>query len=174
MPIDQYRKDKRLVRGIQRGASSFSSSTAMAAIDLTNRFVSLVQCTAMFAHDIVTPPQNTHNGRHRGSSNSHHMILNQPRNFCEGMTQAYTIMREGFNDTVRNVAAGMQADDMRGAMGELVRHIPSTILNPIISVTEGAQNVLVGLRNQLTPEARRDDQDKWKTNQEKLPIRPIR
>ncbi|KAG9509528.1 Autophagy-related protein 2-like B, partial [Fragariocoptes setiger] len=187
MPIDQYRKDKRLVRGIQRGASSFSSSTAMAMIDLTNKFVTLVQCTAQLAHDIVTPPTSQHlsaryarqrASRHNHRHHNHHNLqganlthpsysaqLNQPRNFCEGMTQAYAIMREGFQDTVRNVAVGMQADDMRGAVGELVRHIPSTILHPIISVTEGAQNVLVGLKNQLTPEARREAQDKWKLSE---------
>lgn len=164
MPIDHYRKDRRLVRGIQRGASSFSSSTAMAAINLMNRFISIVQCTAQIAHDIVTPP-----GSQRGQfepaygQNHHHQaILSQPRNFCEGVAVGFTILKEGFNDTARNVAVGMQADDMRSAVGELVRQIPSTLLSPIISATEGAQNVLVGIRNQIAPDARRDDQEKWK------------
>lgn len=207
MPIDHYRKDRRLVRGIQRGASSFSSSTAMAAINLMNRFISIVQCTAQIAHDIVTPPSvlaSRHHGefglngldpgidsplsgfggrgvtggsgskRHRrrvgpvvaGTSNSATSssiaALNQPRNFCEGVAVGFTILKEGFNDTARNVAVGMQAEDVRSAMGELVRQIPSTLLNPIISATEGAQNVLVGIRNQIAPDARREDQEKWK------------
>lgn len=241
LPIEHYRRDKRLVRGIQRGAASFSSSTAMAAISLMNRFISIIQCTAQIAHDIVTPPtlklsggyphpfelscespgHRHHRNRRRravataampasstnsrstlGSSGgssasrrqatfrgssatsigkttssggtsgevckaaslSHHSIqaLNQPRNFCEGVAVGFNIIREGFNDTARNVAMGMQADDMRSAVGELVRQIPSTLLNPIISATEGAQNVLVGMRNQIAPDARREDQDKWK------------
>jgi autophagy-related protein 2 len=74
----------------------------------------------------------------------------------------FTILKEGFNDTARNVTVGMQTDDMRSAVGELVRQIPSTLLNPIISATEGAQSVLVGIRNQIAPDARRDDQEKWK------------
>lgn len=211
MPIEHYRKDRRLVRGIQRGASSFSSSTAMAAINLMNRFISIVQCTAQIAHDIVTPPNvyssTTHHRRllltssgedgqssykttsgRRGSahhsaatgsvSGSRHRhlasggqsigatstisALNQPRNFCEGVAVGFTILKEGFNDTARNVAVGMQAEDVRSAVGELVRQIPSTLLNPIISATEGAQNVLVGIRNQIAPDARREDQEKWK------------
>uniref|UniRef100_A0A6G1S9H3 Autophagy-related protein 2 n=1 Tax=Aceria tosichella TaxID=561515 RepID=A0A6G1S9H3_9ACAR len=239
MPIDHYRKDGRLVRGLQRGASSFSSSTAMAAINLVNRFISIVQCTAQIAHDIVTPPtmagpnrSSNHRRRARahrggqsvssliggggdsgagasgcdlGSSSSrrrhHHHYghsaqhnqghlevssrlhglggsgssaalasaaghtgggLNQPRNFCEGVAVGFTILKEGFNDTARNVTVGMQADDMRSAVGELVRQIPSTLLNPIISATEGAQSVLVGIRNQIAPDARKDDQEKWK------------
>lgn len=74
----------------------------------------------------------------------------------------YSVIKEGFNDTARNVTVSMQADDVRSAVGELVRQIPSTLLNPIISATEGAQNVLVGIRNQIAPDARRDDQEKWK------------
>lgn len=202
MPIDHYRKDRRLVRGLQRGASSFSSSTAMAAINLMNRFISIVQCTAQIAHDIVTPPavqsssdrrgahrlrslgqsassalpasgQRRHapgsaraNGAHgsSGANGQQTLVggLNQPRNFGEGLAIGYTILKEGFNDTARNVAVGMQADDVRSAVGELVRQIPSTLLNPIISATEGAQNVLVGIRNQIAPDARREDQEKWK------------
>lgn len=249
MPIEQYRRDKRLVRGFQRGASSFSSSTAMAAISLMNRFISIIQCTAQIAHDIVTPPQlkalptscdhhyhqrqrhhrqrqqqqrgrlhhqtalhasinsnninkndgtrtgrhteelcagpsssspravgmkqsavsnhrhhHHHHHHHQGSPKQHHPIqaLNQPRNFGEGLAVGFNIIKEGFNDTAKNVAIGMQAEDVRTAVGEIVRQIPSTLLNPIISATEGAQNVLVGMRNQIAPDARREDQEKWK------------
>lgn len=231
MPIDHYRRDRRLVRGLQRGAASFSSSTAMAAISLMNRFISIIHCTAQIAHDIVAPPtlklssynqfepcespghhrhhrnhhHHHHSRRHTGSSSASHRVsvggraslgpsrrhlissssgvhgecsgsssglgssgqhsiqaLNQPRNFCEGVAVGFNIIKEGFNDTARNVVMGMQAEDMRSAVGELVRQIPSTLLNPIITATEGAQNVLVGMRNQIAPDARREDQDKWK------------
>jgi len=190
MPIDHYRKDRRLVRGLQRGASSFSSSTAMAAINLINRFISIVQCTAQIAHDIVTPPALQSSSSRRDSYKSRQTLsqglqassgsnqrrrlpsstlasssvstINQPRNFCEGVAVGFNILKEGFNDTARNVAVGMQAEDVRSAVGELVRQIPSTFLNPIISATEGAQNVLVGIRNQIAPDARREDQEKWK------------
>ena len=43
LPVEQYRKDGRLMRGFQRGASSFGTSTAMAAVELTNRMVRLLQ-----------------------------------------------------------------------------------------------------------------------------------
>ena len=43
MPIQQYRKDGRVVRGLQKGTSSFGTSTAMAAVELTNRLVQTVQ-----------------------------------------------------------------------------------------------------------------------------------
>lgn len=43
MPIQQYRKDGRVVRGLQKGSSSFGTSTAMAAVELTNRLVQTIQ-----------------------------------------------------------------------------------------------------------------------------------
>lgn len=43
LPIEQYRKDGRIVRGFQRGAASFGTCTAMAALELTNRMVQTIQ-----------------------------------------------------------------------------------------------------------------------------------
>ena len=43
LPIDQYRKDGRVMRGLQRGANAFTTSSAMAFLELTNRAVHLVQ-----------------------------------------------------------------------------------------------------------------------------------
>lgn len=43
LPVEQYQRDGRLVRGIQRGATSFTTSTAMAVLELTNRLVQSVQ-----------------------------------------------------------------------------------------------------------------------------------
>ncbi|KAJ6216747.1 hypothetical protein RDWZM_007904 [Blomia tropicalis] len=186
MPIDQYRRDQRIVRGIQRGAYAFSISTAMATLELANRLVSLIQSTAQFAHDVVTPPTPGGSGSggrsglvgggsgigvggscgNNGTMSTFHN--SQPRDFREGITVAYTVMREGMHDTVRAVAnAGMVSDDMGTVFGEVVRQIPSTLVRPFIHVSQATSSVLVGMRNQLTPEARKDDHEKWKNANER-------
>lgn len=43
LPIEQYQKDGRIVRGIQRGANSFTTSTAMAALEIATQIVNLIQ-----------------------------------------------------------------------------------------------------------------------------------
>lgn len=48
LPIEQYRKDGRIVRGFQRGTASFGTSTAMAALELTNRMVRTIQVNLPF------------------------------------------------------------------------------------------------------------------------------
>lgn len=45
LPIEQYQKDGRIVRGLQRGANSFTTSTAMAALELTTRIVHAIQAS---------------------------------------------------------------------------------------------------------------------------------
>ncbi|CAB4005705.1 autophagy-related 2 homolog B isoform X1 [Paramuricea clavata] len=42
LPVEQYRRDGRIMRGLQRGASSFTTSSAMAFIELTNKLVQVV------------------------------------------------------------------------------------------------------------------------------------
>ncbi|CAG2100351.1 unnamed protein product [Medioppia subpectinata] len=162
MPIDQYRRDKRVIRGLQRGAHSFSASTAMATLDLANRLVSLIQTAAQFAHDVVTPPT-------PGHRQSTVVALNaQPRDLREGLSVGYAYVKDGIHDVMRDmVNAGYGAEDIPSAVGGVVRNIPSSIVRPIIGVTQGASNVLVGMRNQLTPEARKDDHDKWKNASER-------
>ena len=41
--MEQYKKDGRIIRGLQRGAHSFATCTAMSALEITNRLVQTVQ-----------------------------------------------------------------------------------------------------------------------------------
>lgn len=60
------------------------------------------------------------------------------------------------------VVAG--ADDVSGAIGGVIRQMPGALLSPLIKVTEGASALILGARNQLTPEARKQDKEKYKDN----------
>lgn len=56
LPIEQYRKDGRIVRGFQRGTASFGTSTAMAALELTNRMVRTIQVGSPWTLKSGFPP----------------------------------------------------------------------------------------------------------------------
>lgn len=49
-----------------------------------------------------------------------------------------------------------------GAVGGVLRQIPPTMLQPVIIATEATSNILGGMRNQLRPDKKREDEDKWK------------
>lgn len=48
LPIEQYQKDGRIVRGLQRGAQSFTARTALAALEITTRIIHLLQVSLNF------------------------------------------------------------------------------------------------------------------------------
>ena len=49
-----------------------------------------------------------------------------------------------------------------GAVGGVLRQIPPTMIQPVLLTTEATSNVLGGMRNQLRPDRKREDEDKWK------------
>lgn len=87
LPIEQYRKDGRIVRGLQRGANAFSTSTTVAFLELTNRAVQTIQSVAEVTFDLVSPgtAKPTNHLRQRKS---------QPRDMREGVSNAYRVVTE--------------------------------------------------------------------------------
>merc|ERR1711997_1292547 len=55
LPIEQYQKDGRIIRGIQKGANSFTSSTAMSFLDFTNRVLGVIKFAAEMAFEVMSP-----------------------------------------------------------------------------------------------------------------------
>jgi len=53
-----------------------------------------------------------------------------------------------------------------GAIGGVLRQIPPTMLQPVILATEATSNVLGGMRNQLLPDKKREDEEKWKPEED--------
>lgn len=155
LPVEQYRKDGRIVRGLQRGATSFSTSTAMSVLELTNRAVQSVQWCAEVTFDMVSPGP-----RRRG------FYPRQPADLREGVTNAYIVLREGFSETASNIVEVATKEHeqkgVMGAVGGVIRQIPPTLVQPLIIVPEATSNVLGGLRSQLKPDARKEDEEKWK------------
>ncbi|XP_050712970.1 autophagy-related protein 2 homolog A-like [Eriocheir sinensis] len=158
LPIEQYQKDGRLVRGIQRGTSAFTSSSAHAALDLTGRFIGCIQSAAETMYDMVSSgPSVRHRYRQRGG---------QPQDIREGVTTAYGVVRDGIGETataiVQAASQEHQHKGVSGAIGGVLRQIPPTVVQPIILASEAAGTVIGGMKNQLVPDARKEAVDKWK------------
>ncbi|KAK7872956.1 hypothetical protein R5R35_004266 [Gryllus longicercus] len=167
LPIEQYQKDGRIVRGLQRGANSFTTSTAMAGLELMNRLVQAIQATAELAYDMVSPGPSVRCLRAgRGQKGRRRRRLAQPADLREGVANALAVVREGLGETaqalVRAASEEHELKGMSGAVGGVLRQIPPTALKPILMATEATANVLGGMRSQLAPDVRREAQDKWR------------
>ncbi|XP_063976895.1 autophagy-related protein 2 homolog B [Diachasmimorpha longicaudata] len=164
MPIEQYQKDGRIVRGLQRGANSFTTSTAMAALELTSRLVHAIQSTAETAYDMVSPGPSVR--RKSKGQKGRRKRYSQPLDIREGMTNAYMLVKEGLGETanqlVRVASVEHEQKGVSGAVGGVLRQIPPTVVKPIILATEATSNVLGGMKSQLVPDARHEAAQKWR------------
>ncbi|XP_069036336.1 autophagy-related protein 2 homolog A isoform X2 [Lepisosteus oculatus] len=165
MPIEQYRRDGRIIRGLQRGAASFGTSTASAALELSNRLVQAIQATAETVYDILSPAPPL--CRALSDRRHAHRRPAQPADLREGVAKAYDTVREGVIDTAQTICVmasrGHEQKGLPGAVGGVLRQIPPTVVRPLIVATEATSNLLGGMRNQIKPDARKEDFLKWRT-----------
>uniref|UniRef100_T1JN27 Autophagy-related protein 2 n=1 Tax=Strigamia maritima TaxID=126957 RepID=T1JN27_STRMM len=164
LPVEQYKRDGRIVRGIQRGANSFTTSTAMAVLELTNRLVQTIQCAAETAYDMVSSGPSVK--KTRAIQNYHPKKPSQPADIREGIASACQIVKDGFSETA-NVLYAVTSEEHRhkgipGAVGGVLRQIPPTVVKPFIITAEATSNVLGGMRHQLQPDVRREAAEKWR------------
>ncbi|KOC64737.1 Autophagy-related protein 2 like protein B [Habropoda laboriosa] len=164
LPIEQYQKDGRIIRGLQRGANSFTMSTAMATLELTSRLIHAIQSTAETAYDMVSPGPSVRH-KHKGQK-GRRKRYNQPLDIREGMANAYMLVKEGLGETanqlVRVASEEHEQKGVSGAVGGVLRQIPPTVVKPIILATEATSNVLGGMQSQLVPDVRREAVQKWR------------
>ncbi|XP_052756582.1 autophagy-related protein 2 homolog A isoform X3 [Galleria mellonella] len=162
LPVEQWRRDGRLVHGLRRGAASFTARTAVAALDITTRLLHLIQATAETAFDMLTPSptlqlQDAYNRRQR-RRRRHQDPSRHPADIREGVATAYQTVKEGFAETAATMALAARSSSGAGVL----RHLPGCAVAPLALAAAGAADVLGGVRAHLAPHQRRDLADKWR------------
>lgn len=121
LPIAQYKKDGRVVRGLQKGANSFVQSTAMEAIRLGARLATGTQVileqaeTVLGGHfrDQVTaealqmPPgfEIDEEGMEEDAGDLISKYADQPTNVKEGVKSAYKSLKRNLNSAAQTILA---------------------------------------------------------------------
>ena len=81
------------------------------------------------------------------------------------MIGAMALVREGLDETARSLAdAATERSGMAGAVGGVLRAVPSTMVRPVILGAAATSNLLDGVKNQISPDQRLEEEDKWKTS----------
>merc|ERR1719427_1667457 len=175
LPLEQYRKDGRIVRGLQKGTTSFTHSTTLSVLDVTNKFLTVVKFAAELAFDVMSPEgcvvsgkfphPETHCKRKAGRAMVRR-ARGTPADLREGMLGAMQLVREGLDETARSLAeAAGERSGVAGAVGGVLRAVPSTMVRPVILGAAATSNLLDGVKNQISPDQRAEEEDKWKTHQ---------
>lgn len=73
---------------------------------------------------------------------------------------------QGVIDTAQTLcdvaSRGHEQKGLPGAVGGVLRQIPPTVVRPLIVASEATSNLLGGMRNQIKPDARKEDFLKWR------------
>lgn len=76
---------------------------------------------------------------------------------------------QGVLDTAQTIcdvaARGHEQKGLPGAVGGVLRQLPPTVVRPLIVATEATSNLLGGMRNQIRPDARKEEALKWRLDE---------
>lgn len=76
------------------------------------------------------------------------------------------VLVQGIADTAHTIyetaAREHENRGVTGAVGGVLRQIPPTVVKPLIVATEATSNVLGGMRNQIRPDVRQEESQKWR------------
>ncbi|KAL5964561.1 hypothetical protein TSMEX_007680, partial [Taenia solium] len=177
-----------VVQSLRSGVQALSDNAVWPVVELSTEGVRTVQCLFETVFDILSPGPSIR-GRHLSqltainastpSSSTETIHLSKSGNPMASATSAPpSDLREGAAlavQTIRRGAAYFAADfkapfaDLDpqkgsiGALGDVLRQIPPATVVPFVISCEVGANLLHGLRNQLRPEAKLEDKEKWKS-----------
>lgn len=183
LPLEQYRRDGRLVQGIRRGAKAFARTTARETVQLGAKMAVNAQTLLEQAGDILNVdnssvvidpndwPQDLLAAEPVGFGKSKY--ARQPENLSEGMKQAYKSLKGNVGEAMQTVLAipvvvqENASEDGRsqthGSVRAVVRAVPVAVLKPMIGATEAVSKTLLGLRNTMEPGRKQGLVDKYKS-----------
>ncbi|THG98961.1 hypothetical protein EW026_g3308 [Hermanssonia centrifuga] len=184
LPIAQYKKDGRVVRGLQKGTTAFVKSTATEAVKLGARLATGTQVILEQAEHVIggqfkdsitaealqiSPSNADWDERLLDDTDPDDLIsryADQPTNVKEGVKSAYKSLRRNLNSAAQTILAVpmevYERSGNEGAVRAVVRAVPIAVLRPMIGASEAVSQTLLGLHNTLDPNVRMDNEAKYK------------
>jgi autophagy-related protein 2 len=152
LPIAQYRKDGRVVRGLQKGTKAFVRSTAMEAVKLGAQLATGTQVILEQAENVLGSKFNEtilaetlphlsndaldrsfHSTSDEETTDPISRYAEQPVNFQEGIQSAYTSIRRNLSSAAQTIlAVPMEVFERSGSEACSTTHILGRVLFTII------------------------------------------
>ncbi|OMO74070.1 hypothetical protein CCACVL1_16949 [Corchorus capsularis] len=165
LPLESYRKDQRVLKGVQRGTIAFLRSLSLEAVGLGVHLAAgardiLVQAEYMFTS--IPPPVSPPSQR-KTKKNVRH---NQPKDAQQGIQQAYESISDGLEKSASALVQTPLKKYQRGAtagsaLATAVRAVPAAAIAPASGCASALHCALLGLRNSLDPERKKESMEKY-------------
>uniref|UniRef100_A0A2P2KFX3 Autophagy-related protein 2 n=1 Tax=Rhizophora mucronata TaxID=61149 RepID=A0A2P2KFX3_RHIMU len=164
LPVESYRKDHRVLKGMQKGTIAFLKSLSLEAVGLGVHLAAGAHDILLQAEYILTSIPHPVSGPQHGQKSN--VRCNQPRNAQQGIQQAYeslsdglgksasALVRKPFNQYQRGTSAG-------SALATAVRAVPGAAIAPVTACASAAHHALLGIRNSLDPEHKKESMEKY-------------
>ncbi|KAF4615034.1 hypothetical protein D9613_003111 [Agrocybe pediades] len=182
LPIAQYKKDGRIVRGVQKGATAFVKSTAIEAIKMGAKLATGTQVILEHAEGILGGQSDTITAEPVQISSGQALDFDeendeddadliskyaqQPADLREGVQSAYKSLQRNLSSAAQTIlAVPMEVYERSGNEGpvrSVIRAVPIAVLKPMIGASEAVSKTLLGLHNTLDPNVRHDNDAKYK------------
>ncbi|KAL8589726.1 hypothetical protein ACOMHN_027234 [Nucella lapillus] len=158
MPVEQYQKDGRVWRGLQKGALSLKTATQTAFLDLLKKLIDSLMACSSLCFDVLSSSKNPNRIRE---------LSKTPKDLREGMSGAVQVFREGISGTLRDLVrdASQQREQkgLPGAVGYLVKNMPAAVcVMPVQVLSAGANQCVTGIRHEVRPDLLKEAEEKYK------------
>ncbi|XP_028765818.1 autophagy-related protein 2 isoform X2 [Neltuma alba] len=162
-PLENYRKDRRVLKGMQRGTIAFLRSISLEAVGLGVHL-------AAGAHDILLQAEYIL-GSVPASVTSPltdklHVRSNQPQDAHHGIKQAYESLSDGLGKSAAVLVQRPLKKYQRGsgagpALAAAFRAVPAAAIAPASACASAVHCALLGIRNSLDPERKKESMEKY-------------
>ncbi|PHU10410.1 hypothetical protein BC332_22270 [Capsicum chinense] len=165
LPVKSYKKDQKLLKGMQRGTIAFLRSISLEAIGLGVHLAAGAHEILLQAEYILTsvPPSATCPMQSGGNTS---VRFNQPKDARQGIQQAYESMSDGFSKSasalIRTPIKRYQRGvGMGSAFATAVQAAPAAAIAPASATARAVHCALLGVRNSLNPERKKESLEKY-------------
>ncbi|TVY49740.1 Autophagy-related protein [Lachnellula occidentalis] len=159
VPIKEYKKDGRVVRGISKGASAFAKTTGTELVKLGAKVAIGVQTALQGAEGFLGPtsegPMPVVEDDDSEDKKQISLYANQPVGVFQGLRGGYAGLQRDLviaRDAIIAVPGEvMESGNAAGVLRAVRKHAPTVILRPAIGVAKAGGQILMGATNSLDP-----------------------
>ncbi|KAI4367619.1 hypothetical protein MLD38_023335 [Melastoma candidum] len=164
-PLENYKKEHKVLKGMQRGAIAFLRSISVEAVGLGVHLAAGAHDILLQAEYILSsiPPSAPLSLQSKEKIN---VRTNQPKDAKQGIKQAYESLSEGLGKSAAALIQTPLKKYQRGAgagaaIMTAVQAVPAATIAPVSAGASAVHYALLGMRNSLDPEHKKDSIEKY-------------
>uniref|UniRef100_A0A2N9I0Q6 Autophagy-related protein 2 n=1 Tax=Fagus sylvatica TaxID=28930 RepID=A0A2N9I0Q6_FAGSY len=165
LPVESYKKDRRVLKGMQRGTVAFLRSISLEAVGLGVHLAAGAHDILLQAEYILTsiPPPGPWAGLGKMKTN---VRSNQPKDAQQGFQRAYESLSDGLGKSASALVRTPLKKYQRGAgavsaLTSAVRAVPAAAIAPASACASALHYTFLGFRNSLDPERKKESMEKY-------------